>query len=188
MSGNFFAWFINSVNYKELTTLNLSVIVLRRKERNLIDWFIWLLSYFIHELNSTIHTCGPLTGSGTAQGGGAGGEGVSRPHPPHFFGWFNDFFYLFYFGYPDLSLTTQRRFSSPTILYTHKQRTDKLCLQVAVANEFVALNDNRKGNFGSFRESDLKMSGWHSTVLCVGPKSIHLNFGLTWGSGCNLLF
>ena len=40
---------------------------------------------------------------------------------------------------------------------THKQRTDKLCL-VAVANEFVALNDNRKGNFGTFRESDLKMS------------------------------
>ena len=73
--------------------------------------------------------------------------------PPHFFGW--QFF--FYFGYPDLSLTTQTRFSNLTILNTHKQRTDKLCL-VAVANEFVALNDNRKGNFGTFRESDLKMS------------------------------
>ena len=66
--------------------------------------------------------------------------------------------FFFYFGYPDLSLTTQTRFSNLTILNTHKQRTDKLCL-VAVANEFVALNDNRKGNFGTFRESDLKMSG-----------------------------
>ena len=188
MSGNFFAWFINSVNYKELTTLNLSVIVLRRKERNLIDWFIWLLSYFIHELNSTIHTCGPLTGSRTAQGGGAGGRASAAHTPLTFSDGLMVFFYLFYFGYPDLSLTTQRRFSSPTILNTHKQRTDKLCPQVAVGNEFVALNDNRKGNFGTFRESDLKMSGWHSTVLCVGPKSIHLNFGLTWGSGCNLLF
>ena len=65
--------------------------------------------------------------------------------------------FFFYFGYPDLSLTTQTRFSNLTILNTHKQRTDKLCL-VAVANEFVALNDNRKGNFGTFRESDLKMS------------------------------
>ena len=84
--------------------------------------------------------------------------------PPHFFRWQ---FFFFYFGYPDLSLTTQTRFSNLTILNTHKQRTDKLCL-VAVANEFVALNDNRKGNFGTFRESDLKMSGWHSTVECVG--------------------
>ena len=67
-------------------------------------------------------------------------------------------FVFFSFGYPDLSLTTQTRFSNLTILNTHKQRTDKLCL-VAVANEFVALNDNRKGNFGTFRESDLKMSG-----------------------------
>ena len=66
--------------------------------------------------------------------------------------------FFFYFGYLDLSLTTQTRFSNLTILNTHKQRTDKLCL-VAVANEFVALNDNRKGNFGTFRESDLKMSG-----------------------------
>ena len=88
--------------------------------------------------------------------------GDGSPHP-HFFGW--QFF--FYFGYPDLSLTTQTRFSNLTILNTHKQRTDKLCL-VAVANEFVALNDNRKGNFGTFRESDLKMSKWHSTVECVG--------------------
>ena len=68
--------------------------------------------------------------------------------------------FFFYFGYPDLSLTTQTRFSNLTniILNTHKQRTDKLCL-VAVANEFVALNDNRKGNFGTFGEYNLKMSG-----------------------------
>ena len=76
-------------------------------------------------------------------------------------------FFFFYFGYPDLSLTTQTRFSNLTILNTHKQRTDKLCL-VAVANEFVALNDNRKGNFGTFREYNLKMSGWHPTVACAG--------------------
>lgn len=48
---------------------------------------------------------------------------------------------FFYFGYPELSLTKQTRFSNLTILDTHKQRTDKLCL-IAVANEFVALNDN----------------------------------------------
>ena len=68
-------------------------------------------------------------------------------------------FFFFYFGYHDLSLTTQTKFSNLTILYTHKQKTDKLC-PVAVANEFVALND----------------------------KSIHVNFGLTRGPGCNLLF
>ena len=49
------------------------------------------------------------------------------------------------------------RFSNLTILNTHKQRTCS-CL-VAVASEFVALNDNRKDNFGTSRESDLKMSG-----------------------------
>ena len=64
---------------------------------------------------------------------------------------------IYFFGYPDLSLTTQTRFSNLTILNTYKQRTDKLCL-VAVAIGFVALNDNRKGNFGTFRESDFKMS------------------------------
>ena len=65
---------------------------------------------------------------------------------------FSDRNFFFYFGYPDLSLTTQTRFSNLTILNTHKQRTDKLFL-VAVASEFVALNDNRKANFGTFRES-----------------------------------
>ena len=49
------------------------------------------------------------------------------------------FFLYFYFGYPDLSLATQARFSNLTILNTHKQRKDKLCL-IAVANKFVALN------------------------------------------------
>ena len=91
-------------------------------------------------------------------GGGAGGAlapTLPPPKPPLFP---MVIFFFFYFGYPDLSLTTQTRFSNLTILNTHKQRTDKLCL-VAVANEFVALNDNRKGNFGTFRESDLKMSG-----------------------------
>ena len=46
--------------------------------------------------------------------------------------------------------------SNLTILNTHRQRTDKL---IDVANEFVALNKNRKSNFGTFKESDLKMSG-----------------------------
>ena len=41
---------------------------------------------------------------------------------------------------------------------THNQRTDKLCL-IDVANEFEALNENRKSNFGTFKESDIKMSG-----------------------------
>ena len=67
-------------------------------------------------------------------------------------------FNCFYFGYPDLSLTTQTRFSNLTILNTHKQRTENFVLIVAVANEFVALNDNWKGNFGTCREFDLKMS------------------------------
>ena len=46
--------------------------------------------------------------------------------------------FFFYFGHLDLSLTTQTRFSNLTILNTHKQRTDKLCL-VAVANAGRAL-------------------------------------------------
>ena len=56
------------------------------------------------------------------------------------------------------STMTQTRFSNLTILNTHKQRTGKLCL-IDVANEFSALNENRKSNFGIFKESDLKMSG-----------------------------
>ena len=97
---------------------------------------------------------------------GVGLGGSLAPPPPTF--WDGKIF-LFYFGYPDLSLTTQTRFSNLTILNTHKQRTDiKLCL-VAVANQCVATNDNRKGNFiGTFTESDLKMPKWHSTVASVG--------------------
>ena len=56
------------------------------------------------------------------------------------------------------STMTQTRFSNLTILNTHKQRTNKHCL-IDVANEFAALNENRKSNFGTFKESDLKMSG-----------------------------
>ena len=83
--------------------------------------------------------------------GGGGRGGFSIPT-------YSDGNFFFHFGYPYLSLDTQTRFSNLTILNTHKQRTDKLCL-VAVANEFVVLNDNWKGNFGAFREPDLKMSG-----------------------------
>ena len=97
--------------------------------------------------------------------GDVGRGGFPPPSRSHFLEWLKYFFFCS--SYPDLSLTTQTRFSNLTILNTHKQRTDKLCL-VAVANEFVALNDNRKGNFGTFRESDLKMSGWHPTVACAG--------------------
>ena len=42
------------------------------------------------------------------------------------------------------STMTQTRFSN--------LRTDKLCL-IDVANEFAALNENRKSNFGTFKES-----------------------------------
>ena len=52
-------------------------------------------------------------------------------------------------------LPTQTRFSNLTILNTHKQRTDKLSL-VAFVNEFVALNDNRKGNFGTVQRIQLE--------------------------------
>ena len=102
-----------------------------------------------------MHTCIHI--SETTQSG-VGLRGALAPLPsPTLFQMVK---FFFYFGYPDLSLTTQTRFSTGnlTILNTHKQRTDKLCL-VGVANEFVALNDNWKGNFGTFRKSDLKMSG-----------------------------
>ena len=50
------------------------------------------------------------------------------------------------------SMMTQTRFSNLRILNTHKQITDKLCL-IDVANEFAALHENRKTNFGTFKES-----------------------------------
>ena len=96
-------------------------------------------SFFKHADHiNKVYSHPPVTG--TMQGVGQGG--LSPPHTHTF---------------ADLSLTTQTRSSNLTILNTHKQRTDKLCL-VDVANEFAALNDNRKGNFGTFRESDSKMS------------------------------
>ena len=55
--------------------------------------------------------------SGTTQGVGLGGSSA----PPLFR---MVKYIFFYFGYPDLSLTTQTRFSNLTILNTHKQRTD----------------------------------------------------------------
>ena len=119
--------------------------------------------------------------SGTAQGVGLGGS------PPPTFP--DGKIHFFYFGYPNLSLTTQTRFSNLTVLNTHKQRTDKLCL-VAVANEFVALNDNRRGNFGSFRELIRLKNVRVTTVACVGFsfKVYSFKFWSNVGVGCNLLF
>ena len=37
-----------------------------------------------------------------------------------------------------------------TILNTHKQITEKLCV-IDVANEFAAFNENRKSNFCTFK-------------------------------------
>ena len=72
---------------------------------------------------------------------------------------------FFYFGYPDLSLTTQTRFSNRTILNAHKQRTDKLCL-VAVANEFVALNDNTIGKATSAPSDNLNVRVTLNRCVC----------------------
>ena len=118
----------------------------------------------------------------TSSGKGLGGSYHPPPPTPPLVRMVKYIF--FYFGYPDLSLTTQTRFSNLTILNTHKQRTDKLCL-VAVANEFVALNDNRKGNFGSFRESKWLKNVRVTTVACVG---FSFKFWSNVGVGCNLLF
>ena len=69
------------------------------------------------------------------------------------------FIFLHYIIFCQICSTmTQTRFSNLTILNTQKQRTDKFCL-IDVANEFAALNENRKNNFGTFKELDLKMSG-----------------------------
>ena len=66
------------------------------------------------------------------------------------------------FGYPDLSLATQTRFSILTILNTQKQRTEKPCL-VAVSNEFVALLRDH-----TFRESDLTSLGETQPLRVLG--------------------
>ena len=51
------------------------------------------------------------------------------------------------------STMTQERFSNLTILNSHKERTERLSL-LDIANEFADPNDNRKRNFGIFKESD----------------------------------
>ena len=76
-----------------------------------------------------LFTQAPCRGWGWGGGGGGGAKA-----PPLLFRMVN----FFFFGYPDLSLAAQTRFSNLTILNTHKQRTDKFCL-VAIPNEFVAL-------------------------------------------------
>ena len=61
--------------------------------------------------------------------------------------------------------------SNLTIPKSHKQSADKFCI-VADVNEFVALNDNHKSDFGT-----LKISRRRSNIVCLGfQKSIHLNF------------
>ena len=81
----------------------------------------------------------------------------------HFFGWFN---FLFFTLVTQICHLTYKQGLVIWQYWTPTNRTDKLCL-VAVANEFVALNDNRKDNFGTFKGSALKMPWWHSTVACV---------------------
>ena len=63
------------------------------------------------------------------------------------------------------------------------QTENRQTLSWAVANEFVALNDNRKGNFGTFQIRLKNVRVTLNRFVC-GPKSI----GLTCGLGCNLLF
>ena len=140
--------------------------------------------YYKHTTKKKLPAC---THAYIYQGPCRGGAEGDFSTPPPFPNTFSDgkVIFFFYFGYPDLSLTTQTRFSNLTILNTHKQRTDKLCL-VAVANEFVALNDNRKGNFGTFRKSDLKMSGWHSTLACVRLASKSISFKFCSNVGARL--
>ena len=69
-------------------------------------------------------------------GGGAGGVGLGGGRalapPTHIIRMVIFFSFFFYFGYPDLSLTTQTRFSNLTILNTHKQRIDKLCPEAGI--------------------------------------------------------
>ena len=78
-------------------------------------------------------------------GGGAAVGALVQP-PPATFSDGNFFFYTLVTQICHLP-HKQARFSNLTILNTHKKRTGKLCL-VAVTNEFVALNNNRRGNFG----------------------------------------
>ena len=49
---------------------------------------------------------------------------------------------------------SQKRFNHLALLNTHKTRTDNLRL-VNMAIEFIARNENRKRNFGTFTVQDL---------------------------------
>lgn len=49
---------------------------------------------------------------------------------------------------------TQERFTNLTLLNTHKTRTDNIFI-LDVANYFAERNENRKRNFGTFKEADI---------------------------------
>ena len=78
-----------------------------------------------------------------------------------------NFFYLLSLPTIDLSLTTQTRFSNLTILNTHKQTTDKLCL-VALANRFGA------------ELSRAKRASWAPWVRKWSNLPIRENLVITW--------
>ena len=65
---------------------------------------------------------------------------------------------------------TQDRLSNLTILNNHKQRTDKLCF-LDVANAVFCRNENRKRNFGIFKETDSIIECYHtqSLFLSIAP-------------------
>ena len=62
------------------------------------------------------------------------------------------------------STMTQERLSNLRILNSHKERTDRLSL-VDIANEFADRSDNRKRNFGIFKESDTQQISATSSVF-----------------------
>ena len=60
MTGSFLLCFINSVNYKENKTSSpCERLKLQKRKPRLTDLFG---CFFIHDVNSTIHTCCPLNG------------------------------------------------------------------------------------------------------------------------------
>ena len=109
-------------------------------------YFKWQTNKYRLEMSTGYRIALPFRGP--CRGWGWGGYTTS------IFWMVKDFY--FNFGYPDLSLTTQTRFSNLTILNTTKREQTLSC---SCCNEFVVINDNRKGNFGAFRESNLKMPG-----------------------------
>ena len=52
------------------------------------------------------------------------------------------------------STMNQERFNSVAILHTHKNLTEYIDL-ISISNQFLAMNDNRKRNFGHFSSKDL---------------------------------